>query len=170
MKCMATKTLVSIDEYLKTAFPDLDCEYVDGEIVERGVPVFSHGEAQGSLFSLFRSLRKQFPLHATVETRLRESASRVRIPDVSVYSPGKPLDSDLSTPPYIVIEILSPDDRMLNVLEKLSEYRDMGIPHIWAVDPLSHHLYEYSKSLNQVPSFCLSGFGIEITPAQIFAD
>ena len=159
---------MSIDEYLKTGFPDLDCEYVDGEIVERGVAAYSHGEVQLSLGSLFRSLRKQFPLHATAETRLRVSASRVRIPDVSVYSPGKPSDSDLSTPPFIVIEILSPDDRMLNVLEKLSEYRDMGIPHIWAVDPLSRHLYEYSGSLNQVASFSLSEFGIEITPAEIF--
>ncbi len=166
---MATKTLVSMDEYLKTSFPDLDCEYVDGEIVERSVPAFSHGDTQSSLVSFFRSLRRQFPLHATVETRVRVSASRVRIPDVSVYSPVKPSDSDLSSPPYIVIEVLSPDDRMLNVLQKLSDYQDMGIPHIWTVDPLSHRLYEYSGNLNQVPSFRLPEFGIEVTAADIFA-
>ena len=70
--------------------------------------------------------------------------------------------------PHVVIEVLSPDDRMLDVLEKLSEYRTMGIPHVWTVDPLSRRLYEYSGNLNQVPSFRLAEFEAEITPAEIF--
>jgi len=31
---MATKTLMTVEEYLHTSFEDGDCEYVDGEIVE----------------------------------------------------------------------------------------------------------------------------------------
>ncbi|MEO7650525.1 MAG: Uma2 family endonuclease [Bryobacteraceae bacterium] len=165
---MAAKTLVSMDEYLKTSFPDLDCEYVDGEIVERSVPAYSHGKLQKRFLIFLDALSKRWPLFPTVETRVRVSANRVRLPDVSAYSPHEPADSDLSLAPHIVIEVLSPDDRMLDVLEKLSEYRAMGIPHIWAVDPLSQRLYEYSGSLNQVHSFQLPEFEIEITPAEIF--
>ena len=39
---MAT-TLVSVEEYLRTSYPDGDCEYVDGEIVERNVGEIDHG-------------------------------------------------------------------------------------------------------------------------------
>jgi Uma2 family endonuclease len=34
------------------------------------------------------------------------------------------------TPPLIVVEILSPDDRLTEVREKLEEYRAWGVPHV----------------------------------------
>ena len=160
--------MVSIDEYLTTSFPDLDCEYDDGEIVERSVPSYSHGKTQKKFLTFFDALSKKWPLFPTVETRLRVSAIRARVPDVSVYSPHEPADTDLTLAPHIVVEVLSPDDRMLDVLEKLSEYRAMGIPHVWVVDPQSQLLYEYSGSLNPVPSLRLPDFGIELTAAEIF--
>jgi hypothetical protein len=34
---MNTKLAMSVEEYLKTSFEDADCEYLDGEIVERNM-------------------------------------------------------------------------------------------------------------------------------------
>jgi len=42
---MAT-TLVSVEEYLSTSYPDGDCEYVDGQIVERNLGEIDHGDLQ----------------------------------------------------------------------------------------------------------------------------
>ena len=34
---MSTKALMSVEEYLRTSFDGSDCEYLDGEIVERNM-------------------------------------------------------------------------------------------------------------------------------------
>jgi hypothetical protein len=40
---MSTKSLMSVEEYLRTSFEGCDCEYVDGEIAERNMGEFDHG-------------------------------------------------------------------------------------------------------------------------------
>lgn len=47
---MATKTQISVEEYLALKFPDRsEAEYIDGEILERSLPVPIHTYIQGSL-------------------------------------------------------------------------------------------------------------------------
>ena len=58
---MATKPLVSAEEYLRTSFDGPDREYVDGEIVERNVGENQHSKAQGRLIEVFYELRKTKP-------------------------------------------------------------------------------------------------------------
>jgi Uma2 family endonuclease len=57
------------------------------------------------------------------------------IPDVAVFRNRVPPGRYPSTPPLIAIEIVSPEDRHSDVLEKLSEYETWGVKHIWLVDP-----------------------------------
>jgi hypothetical protein len=42
---MPSRTLVSVEEYLHTSY-DPDCDYVDGEIVERNVGELDHSDSQ----------------------------------------------------------------------------------------------------------------------------
>ena len=51
---MGVKTAASLDEYLRTSFPDLDPEYRDREIVERTWPDFLHSRTQ-TLLAFFGS-------------------------------------------------------------------------------------------------------------------
>ena len=51
----ASTAALSFDEYLKTSFPDLDCEFVDGEIRERAMPDPIHARIQVILASLFQA-------------------------------------------------------------------------------------------------------------------
>ena len=46
---MGAKTAISIEPYLETSFPDLDREYVDGELVERAFPDDPHSTTQALL-------------------------------------------------------------------------------------------------------------------------
>jgi Uma2 family endonuclease len=50
--------------------------------------------------------------------------------------------------PYIVIEILSPEDRVADMNEKLRDYFDKGVPNVWVVDPRARDLtvHEPGKS------------------------
>jgi Uma2 family endonuclease len=53
---------MKVEEYLQTAFPDLDKEYRYGEILERSQPDYSHGKTQGLLVAFFFALPDRLSL------------------------------------------------------------------------------------------------------------
>jgi Uma2 family endonuclease len=164
---MGSATALSIEEYLHTSFPDLDREYRDGEIVERTLPDYLHGKPQALLAAFFLALGKQLSLYPCVETRMRLRPARVLIPDVAVFHPDEP-DALPASPPLIAIEILSPDDRLTEVREKLEEYRMWGVPHVWLVDPRSRRFYTCDAGLIETSSLRVPELGIEVTPHDLF--
>src|SRR5580704_5572361 len=108
---MATSAQVAIETYLKTSYhPDRD--YVDGEIEERNLGEFDHAELQTALAAWFHLRRKEWNVYALTEQRVRTSASRVRIPDLCLVSRDLPVERVITQPPVVVIEILSPEDRV----------------------------------------------------------
>ena len=167
---MATKTLITEEEYLRTSFEGLDREYCHGEVVERTMPTFLPGVVQGMLYALFLAYRKSHGLVPSTEARHNLGNGLIRISDVAVRQ-GMPKKDCPDTPSYVAIEILSPDDRMGDITQKLREYRSFGVPHVWVVDPVSQELYVYdSDGLHQVRSLQIPEFGINFTPAQIFEE
>jgi Uma2 family endonuclease len=166
---MGTKAAVSVEEYLHTSFPDLDREYRDGEVLERSMPDSLHGTTQGLLCGLFVALRKKLSLYICPETRMKLREGLYLIPDVSVFWRLKPLLVP-GEPPLIVIEILSPDDRLAAVREKLQEYRTWGAGHVWLVDPYSRRLYTCDTGLTEVNSFSVPELNLELSPAEIFGE
>jgi Uma2 family endonuclease len=166
-RSMGSATALSVEEYLHTSFPDLDREYRDGEIVERTLPDYLHGKTQALLAAFFLALEEQLLLHPCVETRMRVRPNRYLIPDVAVFHPDEP-NAIPETPPLVAIEILSPDDKMGAVREKLEEYRTWGVPHVWLVDPRSRRFYTGDKGLTEVSALVISELGIEITKHDLF--
>ena len=52
---------------------------------------------------------------------------------------------------FLVMEILSEDDRMSRMLEKLEEYDQKGICHIWVIDPRLQKVSVYTGgTLNEI--------------------
>ena len=165
---MGTKAALPVEEYLQTAFPDLDKEYRDGELVERSLPDYLHSRTQGLLIMLLGALRTMFPVFVCPELRVQVRPGLIRIPDVSVFYPNEPQERVPATPPFIAIEILSLDDRMAEVRDKLAEYRAWGVPHVWLVDPHSKRLYTCEAGLTEVTTLKVPELGVEVTPADIF--
>ena len=74
---MGTQTPIPVDEYLVTPYhPDVN--YSDGRIEERHVGEKEHGKLQFRVVYLL----KRRKLAAFIETRLRISATRYRVPDI----------------------------------------------------------------------------------------
>lgn len=140
---MATKVQTSVEEYLRSSFDGLDREYVDGEVVERPGGNNEHSEAQWRLGLLVGESSKRYPVHGRPEIRVRISESRFRIIDLAIYAGSRPAESVPSRPPLAAIEILSPDDRMSDVLTKLAEYQMWGVGHIWLIHPEARKLCEF---------------------------
>jgi len=122
-----------LSEYLSTAYRP-DCEYVDGELVERNVGKYEHARLQALLAAWFIQNQKSWRLVALTEQRVQVSPSRVRIPDVCIVPFGPQADV-LSQPPLVVIEILSPDDLQVELQRRSRDYIAMGVPNIWVIDP-----------------------------------
>lgn len=170
-KHMAVKISITEEEYLRTSFPGVDQEYYDGELVERAMPDDYHSEVQGNACTFFNMLRKLegMPFFARPELRHRIRASRYLIPDVSVHWPQRPSELVPSSPPLIVLEILSPDDRMSAVLAKLEEYLSWGVPHVWFVDPHMRVLSVYDRSgLHTVTQYEVPEANRPLTVADLF--
>jgi Uma2 family endonuclease len=161
------KTRLSVEEYLHTSFPGLDREYRDGELVERTLPDYLHGKVQGLLFAFFAAIRKTLQVHPCVETRMKLRTGLYRIPDVAVFSPTEP-DRVPENPPLVVIEVLSLDDRLAEVRDKLEEYKTWGVAHVWLVDPHSRRMYTCETGLVETQSLKISELGVEVTGADIF--
>ena len=154
-------------EYLHTSFPGVDCEYRDGELKERTLPDYLHGCTQALLCIFFGALRKKLSLFVCAETRMKLREGLYLIPDVAVFWPSPPaLIPD--SPPLIAIEILSPDDRLNAVREKLQEYRAWGVGHVWLVDPHSRRMYTCDAGLTEVNSFSIPELNLALEPTEIF--
>jgi Uma2 family endonuclease len=137
---MVAATAVSVEEYLHTSY-EPDTEYVNGQLVERNVGEYFHGFLQSLIGAeLFKRRGRGFRVFT--ETRVRISAEpRYRIPDICVKALPHRADPILEKPD-LVIEILSPDDRPAEVLRKIADYLQGGIPHIWIVDPYQRTVME----------------------------
>jgi Uma2 family endonuclease len=129
---MAT-TAVTIQEYLSTTY-EPDCDYVDGEIQERNLGTFDHSRLQLAIGAYFYNRRKEWGISVVTEQRVQISPSRFRIPDVCVIL-GRPADQIVRQPPFICIEILSPDDRISRTNERMADYFRFGVPYVWLLDP-----------------------------------
>ncbi len=158
---------VSVEQYLHTSFPDLDKEYRDGELVERSLPTFRHGLTQGLVGAFFGAHRKTHSLHACIGTRMRLRPGLYLIPDVAVFYPTEPGEiPDFS--PLIAIEVLSPDDRLSAVRDKLEEYRAWGVVHPWLVDPYSNRLYTCDGGLTEVQALSVPELSLELNASDVF--
>ena len=141
---MPSRTLVSVDEYLHTSY-DPDCDYVDGSTVERNVGETDHSDCQGRIYAYLLNRCKQLGIYPLVEERVRVSATRVRITDVCVVAGPKPSEQVLTRPPLIAIEILSKDDRMSEMQERIDDYLEFGVRYVWVINPRSQRAWVYTK-------------------------
>ena len=131
---MSTAALVSLQDYLTTTYHP-DCDYVDGVLVERNVGQKDHSKLQGGVLVWFYARRQELRLAAFVEQRIRVGSRRFRIPDICVVPLPEPDEQVFTQPPYICIEILSPEDTFPRLQERFDDYLAMGVPNIWVLDP-----------------------------------
>jgi Uma2 family endonuclease len=142
---MSSKVLMSVDEYLRTSFEGSDCEYLDGEVVERNMGELPHADVQGNLYYLLRNLRARLGIRVVPEIRIRISATRYRVADVAVWRDDNIGDRIPTVPPFLAIEILSPEDRMTRMQPKIAEYLSIGVEWIWLIDPIEKSAICYSQ-------------------------
>jgi Uma2 family endonuclease len=161
---MGAKTLISPEEYLSMSF-EWEPEYVGGELRQRPMPEYIHGYLIGRLSLMLGSLA--FPELTVVSgVRCRMPNGNHRLPDVALFrgaQPAVPVE-----PAVAIVEILSRDDSYDELLEKLLEYEQWGVAHVWVINPRLKMLQQFhGGSLQRVDSLKLPEYGFEVRYEQL---
>jgi Uma2 family endonuclease len=143
---ISSAPLRSVEEYLRTSYPEGDLEYDNGVLVERNVGSTPHSFLQLIVGEHLRLFRKSHRFGVLIGCRTRISPSRFRVPDVMVVP--EPYDRKASYydgVPLVVIEILSPEDRIKDALIRFADYKALGSRFILLMDPEDHTTYVYES-------------------------
>lgn len=158
---------IPVEVYLHSSY-EPDAEYVDGEIENRPMGEYDHSAWQEAIILWFRQNRAQWNIRVKPELRVQVAQERYRVPDVTVLDRNRPIEQIITHPPVAVFEILSPEDSMMRMTQKLGEYAAMGIPNIWVIDPASKHAWRFHKNqLNLSSTFGEPGDKIHFDLAEI---
>ena len=159
---MGTKALISPAEYLAMHFAEREPEYVHGELKEKAEPASFHSEIQALLVMRLGALRRTSDLRIRTEVRCEVARDVYRLPDVAVFR-AIPFENIPSTPALMVAEIVSKDDRQVDVIAKLRDYAAWGVPNIWIIDPWSRRLAVWRNDTEvPVEVLALPEYGFEV--------
>jgi Uma2 family endonuclease len=141
---METRALVPVEEYLTTDY-EPDCDYVDGELIERNMGERGHSEVQMRVAAYLYSRRHALGIPVFPEMRLRVAVRRYRVPDICIVVGEVPDERVFTTPPFLCIEVLSPEDRATRIEHKIADYLAFGVPYIWVIDPWNRRAFIYTQ-------------------------
>jgi Uma2 family endonuclease len=140
---MATGALIPLEDYLSKVFHP-DREYLDGELVARNMGESDHSGIQAIVLATLFNQRREYGIHVFPELRVQVAERRFRIPDICVTT-SKAQGRILRQPPFLCIEILSPEDRASRIEAKIDDYLAFGVQHIWIIDPARRTGWSYTR-------------------------
>ena len=134
-------TRADFEKLPEDAGDGLRYELLDGAFVVTPTPTFRHQKVVLRLAQL---------LDAVVPSGLHVCVSPLDVylptgdilqPDVLVVDDAAIVDDKVQGGvPLLAVEVLSPSSRRRDVGDKLTAYRDAGVPSYWVVDPISPRL------------------------------
>ena len=84
-------------------------------------------------------------LFVVVEQRIRVSATRYRVPDICAML-AEPDEEVFTEPPFLCVEVLSPEDRANRIERKIADYLKFGVRYIWVIDPRTRDAFIHTAA------------------------
>ena len=66
------------------------------------------------------------------------------MPDICVVAGLEPDEQILTSPPFLCIEILSPEDKISRMQQRIDDYLAFGVRYVWAVDSQTRKAWIYT--------------------------
>lgn len=169
------------EEYLALGETPDRYELIDGVVVMSPRPLPRHQKASVFLLASFYEAAGRHPgLGVFPDCDVVFSEATVYCPDIAVYLPGRlpPVPARLDAAPDLVIEILSPGTKPLDLVTKRSDYERFGVSEYWVLDPdqLSVRLWrrtggklaEVATDASAIPSAVLQGWWLDLSALRAF--
>lgn len=136
------------------------CELVEGRIVHMSPTGMPHGVYEGNLYFALRQFVEEHDLGVVgtgeVGIYTKREPDTVRGADVVFISHERNEQRSpsgyIDVAPDLVVEIMSPNDRWTDIVEKLREYFAIGVKLVWVANPESRSIFAY-RSLTDVHEF-----------------
>lgn len=167
-----SERLWTVEEYLHTSWSP-DRELVDGRIEERNLGEKEHSILQRYLTFLFTLKRDEWGVEVFPELRTQTKTTNFRVPDVLVVRREDKFQRYVTRPPFIAIEILSPEDTLSAMRKKAAEYHQFGVENIWVIDPDERVARRYAESdfeIVQTGELSVPGTPIRVVLSEMFAE
>lgn len=90
-----------------------------------------------------------------------------------MFQAGAAIDPVPATPPLICIEILSKDNTLGSLEDRIDDYLAFGVPNVWVFDPVQKRAYTCDRSgIHPVREGVVgvSGTAIQLPLAEVFAE
>ena len=130
----AMSTLVPVAEYLRTSYRP-DCDFLEGVILERNVGEYSHSTVQTNVWNFINTRGAEWGVWVRITLRLNVRSGQYRVPDVMVLDRNSPREEIIAHAPLLCVEVLSPEDRISEMDERVNDYLNMGVGCVWILDP-----------------------------------
>jgi Uma2 family endonuclease len=141
---------LSIEEFLALPETKPTSDFIDGQIYQKPMPQGQHSTLQVEIATAINSIGKPQKL-AFAFPELRCTFGGISIvPDIAVlrwanipFLPNKRVDNRILVPPDWIIEILSPDQSPLRVMNKISSAITNGSELGWLILPAQDLIMTY---------------------------
>ena len=135
----------TLEKYLNTSYHP-DREFVDGLVVERNLGERTHSRLQGELIMQMHHRSKACGIQVFPGVRVQVSPTRIRVPDLTVIKRSQLQGEIFKNPPYLCIEVLSKDDTLDYMQEKIDDCLGFGVSYVWIVNPRLRKGYIATKA------------------------
>jgi Uma2 family endonuclease len=164
---MAVTSAISVEQYLNTSYRP-DCDYVDGEVLERNLGERDHSGTQRRILLYLCTHFPKIAENVLPEQRVQIKTTRFRIPDICVLGADAPVEQIIRKAPALCIEILSKDDTMNAMMERVKDYFEMGVPVCWIINPRRREAWIATPGLLAEPADgILRAGGIEVPLSEV---
>ena len=116
-------------------------EYWFGQAVQKTMPTWIHSMLQKIIMRFLDDAGYE----SGAEVKLKISGDFQPLPDVCAVRPGEVELPYPTRPVEVVVEILSPDDQFSQIATKCQFYGELGINHIYVVDPDTRELWRWNR-------------------------
>ena len=131
---MRAEILMPASEYVQTTWRP-DREYLEGVLLERNVGERDHSRIQMVLSAFLYFREAEWGIRVFPEQRLQVKPERFRVPDICVVAGAMPDEAVFTQPPLLCVEILSKDDTVSEMQERIDDYLNLGVRFVWLIDP-----------------------------------
>lgn len=141
---MTAAAPMTAEELLRLNLPNKRTELVRGVLRVREPAGYQHGDVAATCLAMLHQFVREHRLGrvfaAETGFTLERAPDTVRAPDVAFISAARLLPRDTrgyaEIAPDLVVEVLSPDSRPGELLEKVGDWLNAGCRLAWVVDPI----------------------------------
>lgn len=143
---------LSYEQFLEWADEDVHAEWIDGEIIVMSPASKAHQEVMTTLAGIVGGFVRECSLGEVYLPPFNQKPSSTlpgREPDlmfVRKENLSRVQNTFLNGPADLVVEIISPESRTRDTIDKFREYQEGGVSEYWIVDPYERTIQFFQRN------------------------